>query len=201
MEQFTSILCFVKELERLKTVTRTAWTTTGRRESTAEHSWRLSVFAGLMCTMMPELDRENVLMTALIHDLGEIYTGDVSAALLPDPDEKYEEEKQAVQKLFSLLEEPARTQLYTLWQDYENGRTAEARFVRALDKAETIIQHNQGVTPADFDYEFNLEYGKAYFEGQPLLQRLREEIDEDTRRQMAGREKKTQGETGDEVWT
>ena len=145
MEQFTSILCFVKELERLKTVTRTAWTTTGRRESTAEHSWRLSVFAGLMCTMMPELDRENVLMTALIHDLGEIYTGDVSAALLPDPDEKYEEEKQAVQKLFSLLDEPARTQLYTLWQDYENGRTAEARFVRALDKAETIIQHNQGV--------------------------------------------------------
>lgn len=185
MNHFTSILHFVKELEHLKSVTRTAWTSSGRRESTAEHSWRLSVFAGLLCGMDSELDPETVLMTALIHDLGEIYTGDISAALLPDPAEKYEEEKQAVQRLFSLLEEPARTKLYALWQEYESGSTKEARFVRALDKAETIIQHNQGKNPGDFDYAFNLEYGKSYFEGQPLLERLREQLDDDTRERMA----------------
>ena len=181
MNDFTSILQFVKELERLKTVTRTAWTSNGRQESTAEHSFRLAVFAGLLCRTIPGLDPERVLMTALIHDLGEIDTGDISAALCPDPAEKYEEEKQAVEKLFSLLEEPDRARLYTLWQEYESGGTEEARFVRALDKAETIIQHNQGQNPADFDYAFNLEYGKSYFEGQPILERLRKQLDADTR--------------------
>ena len=54
----------------------------------------------------------------------------------------------------------------------------------ALDKAETIIQHNQGKNPPDFDYEFNLEYGKKYFQEDEKLLRLREKIDEDTENRM-----------------
>ena len=62
---------FIKEAEGLKSTLRTAWTAEGRQESTAEHSWRLALFAGVMCREFPELDREKVLMMCLVHDLGE----------------------------------------------------------------------------------------------------------------------------------
>ena len=54
--------------------------------------------------------------------------------------------------------------------------------MKALDKAETILQHNQGANPHEFDYAFNLEYGKKYFEHDPLLQKLRALLDEQTRK-------------------
>lgn len=61
-----------------------------------------------------------------------------------------------------------------------DGTTPEAKFVKALDKAETIIQHNQGDNPEIFDYAFNLEYGKSYFEEDALLSALRKELDDNT---------------------
>ncbi|MFR6330219.1 MAG: hypothetical protein ACLUOI_16205 [Eisenbergiella sp.] len=61
---------------------------------------------------------------------------------------------------------------------------AGVKLIKALDKAETIIQHNQGKNPPDFDYEFNLEYGKKYFQEDEKLLRLREKIDEDTENRM-----------------
>lgn len=188
MNGTASILRFVKELEHLKSITRTAWTSTGRQESTAEHSWRLALFAGLICEQLPDYDRETILMTSLVHDLGEIYSGDISAALKPDSEQKYAVEARDINRLFSYLEEPERTKLLTLWQDYENGSTKEARLVRALDKAETIIQHNQGINPPDFDYSFNLQYGSTYFEEPEFLRELRTQIDEDTKVRIAAQD-------------
>ena len=52
-----------------------------------------------------------------------------------------------------------------LWKEYNEAVSKEARLVKALDKAETIMQHNQGCNPAGFDYDFNLEYGQEYFSG------------------------------------
>ena len=83
---------FIKEAEGLKSTLRTAWTAEGRQESTAEHSWRLALFAGVMCREFPELDREKVLMMCLVHDLGERYSGDISAALRPDAGDKLNQE-------------------------------------------------------------------------------------------------------------
>lgn len=104
-------------------------------------------------------------MMSLIHDMGELYGGDISAALCPDPQEKNGEESRAVHKAFSLLPEREAESLLALWREYNANATPEARLVKALDKAETIIQHNQGRNPEDFDYRFNLGYGKEYFEG------------------------------------
>ncbi len=84
---------FIKEAEGLKSTLRTAWTAEGRQESTAEHSWRLALFAGVMCREFPELDREKILMMCLVHDLGERYSGDISAALKPDADDKLNQER------------------------------------------------------------------------------------------------------------
>lgn len=173
-------LDFIREMEKLKNVARTAWTSDGHRESTAEHSWRLALMAGIMLEEYPELDGEKVLLLALVHDIGELYDGDQSAADYPDPQEKYKLEACGVKKAVSLLGEPLRSRITALWQEYEDGGTKEARLVKALDKAETIIQHNQGQNPPDFDYEFNLEYGKELFEDGGTLRGLRRLLDEET---------------------
>ena len=185
MEPLENYLRFIREAELLKSTLRTAWTAAGRQESTAEHSWRLALFAGVLAPSFPALDLRRVLMMCLIHDLGELYTGDVSAALEPDAAEKYEEEHQAARRIFSLLPESQAAELLQLWREYGAGETPEARFVKALDKAETIIQHNQGSNPPEFDYEFNLGYGKKYFRDDPLLAQLREAIDAETRARLA----------------
>lgn len=188
MNPIKSYIEFIKELELLKNVRRTAWTSEGKQESTAEHSWRLAVFAGIMLEEFPELDGKKVLLMSLIHDLGEIYDGDISAALLPDPSLKYEMESASLQKLLSIPDEPVRGNLYALWQEYEEGLTQEAKLVKALDKAETMIQHNQGQNPDNFDYSFNLSYGEPYFRDNQLLRELKAEIDNETKMNILSQE-------------
>lgn len=183
MSAAESWLSFIKEVENLKHIRRSAWTSDGSQETTAAHSWRLALMAGLLSEeeAYEGLNSRRVLMMALVHDLGELYDGDISAVLRPDPGKKYETEKAAVCRAVSMLEKKRQEEILELWEEYERGETAEARFVKALDKAETIIQHNQGQNPSDFDYEFNLEYGKPYFQEEGLLRELRERIDGETR--------------------
>ena len=71
-------------------------------------------------------------------------------------------------------------ELLALWREYNDNISAEAKLVKALDKAETILQHNQGKNPQSFDFNFNLTYGKSYFSSDPLLLRLRELLDAET---------------------
>lgn len=180
-ETIDAYLDFMKETERLKSVLRTAFTRTKEQESTAEHSWHLALFAGILLEQYPELDAKRTLLMCLIHDMGEIYEGDISAALLPDSSKKYQEEYRAVHRVFSLLPEKQREYFTDVWQEYEDGKTPEARLVKALDKAETIIQHNIGKNPPDFDYDFNLQYGKSYFTDDALLEEMRHVLDEETK--------------------
>ncbi len=175
-------IAFIEEAEKLKSVVRTAWTSNGRRESTAEHSWRLALLAGVLQEYYPELNLSKIILMSLIHDIGEIYEGDISAALCPDKDDKYDIEYRAARSVFSYLPEPQASHMMDLWLEYNDNVTPEAKLVKALDKAETIIQHNQGDNPKGFDYQFNLGYGKEYFENNEMLELLRTLIDEKTRR-------------------
>ena len=172
-----SFVRFIQETEALKSTLRTAWSASGRQESTAEHSWRLALFASLFEADNPGLDWKKILVMCLIHDLGELYEGDISAAAHPDEDEKYREERRAAEKVFSLLPEDIASRYLAIWQEYNDNATPEAHLVKALDKAETIIQHNQGKNPDNFDYAFNLEYGKTLFDDRGTLSRLRKLID------------------------
>lgn len=181
MEKILQYLKFIQETEQLKSTLRTAWTAEGRQESTAEHSWRLAMLAAVLAEEVPKLDMIRVLKMCLVHDLGEAYEGDVSAALQLDDDARHKREEEAVRKIFAMLPEQQEQELMELWLEYSGNTSPEAAFVKALDKAETIIQHNQGKNPPDFDYEFNLEYGADYFKEDPLLQELRKCIDGDTR--------------------
>ena len=179
-DRLEKYLRFIREVERLKSVERTAWTTSGRRESTAEHSWRLALLAMVLCGEYPRLDRLRVLQLALVHDLGETYDGDIPAVAQGDPAAKERVERAAVERLAGCLPEGAGRELRGVWEEYEACRTPEAKLVKALDKAETILQHNQGQNPSGFDYEFNLGYGAEWFRADEMLQRLRGLLDADT---------------------
>lgn len=181
MNQLESYLNFIKTIEGIKSVTRTAWTESGRHESTAEHSWRLAMLALVLKDEFPELDSYKVLTMCLIHDMGELYTGDIPAIENPCAEDKESREHEDVSKIFDTLPEKTGTKLLELWEEYSEAATPEARLVKALDKAETILQHNQGKNPPDFDYGFNLSYGKKYFEDDSRLNVLREVLDKETK--------------------
>ncbi|WP_303193435.1 HD domain-containing protein [Hungatella hathewayi] len=183
-ERLDQYLNFIKETELLKNVLRTAWGSTGRQESTAEHSWRLALFAALLLGDYPELDGKRVLFMCLIHDLGELYDGDISAALLPDEQQKHAGEQRSVERLFSFLPEKEREYFMAVWREYNENSTPEAHLVKALDKAETILQHNQGINPPDFDYEFNLQYGASYFKEDGRMAALRARLDLETKKHI-----------------
>ena len=173
MEKLERYLRFIREAERLKDVLRTAHTSTGRHESTAEHSWRLALLAAVLTGERPRLDMQRVLLMCLVHDLGEAYDGDIPAVAQMADGTKEAAELAAMDKLTRMLPPAAGTAIRKIWEEYEACQTPEARWVKALDKAETIIQHNQGANPADFDYAFNLTYGSGYFRNDDLLRDLR----------------------------
>lgn len=186
------LLSFMRELERLKENCRTAWTSSGKRESIAEHSWRLAMFAFILEDYFPKLDFYKVVQLSLVHDLGEAFEGDVSATIAVNREEKAQTEEAALLRLSSLLPDNSRQKLLALWAEYNSGESKEARLVKALDKMETIIQHNQGKNPTDFDYGFNLQYGKELAQFHPLLALLREQVDNETRKKMG--EKQSESE-------
>ena len=181
MNNIDKVIRFIKEIENLKSVTRTAWTKTGRRESTAEHSWRLAMLLMVLREDFKDLDIDKAIKMSLVHDLGELYDGDISAKLQNDNDNKAEMEEKAMRRMLTILPENLAENIYDLWKEYNECSTKEAKLVKAMDKLETIVQHNQGNNPEDFDYEFNLQYGKQYFMDNEILEYMRYIIDEDTK--------------------
>jgi putative hydrolases of HD superfamily len=178
-------LQFLREAERLKDVERTAWTSKGRRESAAEHTWRLSLMALVLEGAFPEVDLDRLLRIIIVHDLGEALTGDISATLQP-PEGKSEAERTDLLRLLEPLPEDSRGYILGRWDEYEAAETVEARVVKGLDKLETILQHNQGMNPPDFDYAFNMSYGTIHTSSHPVLRKIREFLDEGTRVRAEG---------------
>lgn len=182
------ILAFLRAAERLKATDRSAYTSDGRPESAAEHTWRVCLMALVLAPEFPEVDFARLLRICLVHDLGEAVRGDVPAPeqamrLAEDPAaRKAEEERRDLLALLEPLPEPRRAEILALWDEYEAAETPEARLAKALDKLETILQHTQGDNPPDFDYRFNLEYGRRYTADHPLIAELRRILDRETER-------------------
>ncbi|EAR5683988.1 HD domain-containing protein [Salmonella enterica] len=180
-------LAFLQEAEKLKSVLRSAHSSTGRAESTAEHSWRLCLMAMIFEDEFADMDMLRILKMCLVHDLGEAIHGDIPAVERELHPDKSEQEKATLLHLTHSLGEKQRREILSLWQEYEHAVSPESRIVKALDKLETILQHNQGINPPDFDYEFNLTYGLEYTSTHPLLILMREILNADTRQKIAER--------------
>ena len=173
-------LHFLHQAEKLKSTIRSAHTSTGRPESTAEHSWRLCLLAMAFEDELVGLDMLKVLKIAVVHDLAEAIYGDIPAVVKDKCPDKEEQERDALRVLTDGLDEPLKKSILSLWEDYETGSSPEALAVKALDKLETILQHNQGLNPPDFDYAFNLSYGQEHMKAAPLFERIRAILDRET---------------------
>jgi 5'-deoxynucleotidase YfbR-like HD superfamily hydrolase len=184
-DQLDGILAFLREAERLKTVTRSGWTSEGERESVAEHTWRLCLMAMLLYGGSPDVDLARLLRMCVVHDLGEALGGDVPAPEQQAGAPKAGQERADLLRLTAPLPASLRADIVALWDEYEAAVTHEARLAKGLDKLETILQHTQGKNPADFDYAFNLAYGRRYTAGDPLLEALRARLDAETARLAA----------------
>ncbi|RQO53368.1 HAD family hydrolase [Variovorax sp. KBW07] len=187
IEKLKGKLAFLREAEKLKDVLRSGHTSSGRAESTAEHSWRLCLMAMAFEEELAGLDLLKVLKLCVVHDLGEAIHGDIPAVSQGAHPDKSERERNDLLTLMAPLGNDGsklRGDLLSLWEEYEAAASPEAKAVKALDKLETILQHNQGANPEDFDYAFNLGYGRKHTGTTPLFSALRELVDDDTRRRI-----------------
>ena len=185
-DELKGLLQFLRDAERLKTVTRSAFTSTGQVESVAEHSWRLALMAMLVAPEFPDVDASRLVRMCLVHDLGEAIGGDI-----PAPEQarrradgalegKSAAERRDLLTLVHPLPPSLRDEVVGLWDEYESAGTPTAKLAKALDKLETILQHTQGTNPPGFDYRFNLGYGREHTERPPLIAAIREILDHAT---------------------
>lgn len=181
--ELAGIIAFLRATESLKTATRSGWTSAGRQESVAEHTWRLCLMAVVLHPAFPEVDFARLIRICIVHDLGEAIGGDV-----PAPEQvrrgasKAADERRDLVTLLAPLPAELRDDITGLWDEYEAAQSPEAKLAKALDKLETILQHTQGRNPAEFDYRFNLTYGRQYTADHPVLVALRELLDAETER-------------------
>lgn len=179
-----NFLAFLTRLEGLKNNTRHSWTSTGRRESVAEHSWRLAMMAWLLRDQFPDIDMDQVLMMCLVHDWGEAITGDVPSFYKTTNDD--DKEDAAVKMLLDELPAKDKEVLEPLFEAFNKQDTVEARFARALDKLEVVIQHNEA--PLDtwlpIEYNLNQDYAESACLEFPYLHELQQKVREDSRQKL-----------------
>lgn len=175
-----TLLDILHVAERLKDTTRHCYTSGGRHESVAEHSWRMTLMAYLVAEEFPEADLTKLLKMCLIHDLGECFTGDIPAFDKTDAHRKREDA--LLNSWVQTLPEPISSEWSALFAEMDARVTLEAKIYKAMDGLEAVIQHNESElsTWTDHELELNLVYGydKAAFSD--YLIALRDEIKADT---------------------
>ena len=173
-------ISFLGTIEKLKCNTRHSWTSSGRRESVAEHSWRLAVMALLCADEYPKLDINKVVKMCLIHDFGEAITGDIPSFYKTETDEMKEEK--AIDNILASLPEPYNTEFSQLFDEMSEMKTDEAKLFKALDNMEAVVSHNEAdlSTWIPFEFEENLVYGEANSQWSEWTKALREELKKDS---------------------
>jgi len=180
------VIDFLQSASALKDTLRTGRTASGRRESSADHSWRLCLLAMLLADELEGVDLGRLLQLCLVHDLAEAITGDVPAPDQAADDGRKQRERDALRQLCEPLPQDLRKRIEALCADYEAGGSPESVMAKGLDKIETMLQHLIGANPPGFDYRFNLTYGRRITDRHPVLRQLRSSLDSKMRRRIEG---------------
>lgn len=153
---------FIKEIDKIKYIQRrTKLFNSDRHENDAEHSWHLAMMTIVLAEHSnTPIDVLKVLKMVLIHDIVEIDTGDV---FLHDTSKNHvntEEETIAARRIFGMLPPEQAEEFISIWEEFEDGQTNEAKFAKAMDRFEPLLQNasNKGGTWA----EYNVEYDKVF---------------------------------------
>ena len=170
------LLEFLAMAEKLKCNTRHSYTSSGRHESVAEHSFRLALMAYMVSDEVPEIDTDKVIKMCLIHDLGEAITGDIPSFEKTDSDEAAEDS--AVSGFVNQLPEYWKKQLGEMYSEMNELKTPEAKLYKALDKLEAVIQHNEAdiSTWLPLEYDLQLTYGTEECSFNEYINSLRNEV-------------------------
>ena len=172
----------------MKRELRHSWLSNGRRESVAEHTWRMAMMA---IVLIPQLDEqinlERLLEMILIHDLPEVYVGD-RPVFKKQQGNKYLLEKKALEKMTKNLPIQTGKHLLDIWLEFEVNVTLEAKIAHALDKMEVIIQHNQADiktwTKIEQTPAYSTEYGNVQCDFNKVFKELRSLIRQDTAKKL-----------------
>lgn len=142
------IVDFILELDKLKGVTRKVRPIgLDRYENSAEHSWQLALMAASLARYAESpVDINRVIQMLLVHDIGEIDSGDTMVFVEGGWEQRKAAELAGVTRIFGMLPENQGATFLALWQEFENGDTPESRFAHAVDRAMPVLLNlaNQG---------------------------------------------------------
>ena len=140
-ERLKKQLDFILEADKVKNIMRQTYLADGKRkENDAEHSWHLALMAVLLKEYAPEeVDLSKVIPMVLIHDLVEIDAGDTYAYDEEGQKTQHERESRAADRIYSLLPEDQKKKLRDIWEEFEEGETAEAKFAHTMDNIQPAM--------------------------------------------------------------
>lgn len=145
MQNLENIFEFLAQAEKLKSTLRFSVTSADRKESSAEHSWRLSLLVFLLWeNLKDKIDVNHAIKLAIFHDLPEAIVWDTDAYYVSKDKnwtlKKEKKEEDAMKKLSEILWWDFWKEVFNYWKEYCNWETKEAQFVKALDKIECLNQ-------------------------------------------------------------
>ncbi len=145
MKSIEKILMFIVEIEKLKDVQRkTRPVGLDRYENSAEHSWHVCLSALMLKDYANEsVNIDRVIRMLLIHDLGEIDAGDTIVYASETKKIKAEEEA-GIRRVLGFLEENQRCEYLTLWHEFEEGETPDAKYAKAIDRVPPLLHNLHG---------------------------------------------------------
>lgn len=173
---------FIREIDKLKYIFRkTKLINSNRPENDAEHSWHLAMMAIILAEHANEpIDVAKVVKMVLIHDIVEIDSGDVFVYDTVKSHDNFDEELKGAKRIFGILPEEQAEEFINLWIEFEEMKTPESKFSRAVDRLEPLLQNasNNGGTWAEFDVKYHqvIEKKKAIKDGSEELWKFAEQL-------------------------
>lgn len=173
---------FIKEIDKIKYIERkTKLFNSDRRENDAEHSWHLAMLTIVLAEHSDvPIDVLKVLKMVLIHDIVEIDAGDTFIYDTEKNHTNTDEERTAANRIFGMLPKKQADELISIWEEFENGESNEAKFAKSMDRFEPLLQNasNSGGTWTEFgvNYDKVFEKKKDIKEGSNSLWRYAENL-------------------------
>lgn len=132
---------FIVEIDKVKNIFRQTYLADkNRKENDAEHSWHIALMAYLLQEYAEEsVDVGRVMLMVLVHDLVEIDAGDTYAYDAKAAETKRERETAAADRIFGMLPEDQRDHLRKLWEEFEEYKTADAKYAHLLDNFQPLL--------------------------------------------------------------
>ena len=155
-ERLLKQIDFIREIDNLKNIKRRSYITDkSRKENDAEHSWHIAVMALILkeYANSKELDIFKIISMLLIHDIVEIYAGDTFIYDEEGKKQQEKKEKEAADKIFSMLPDDQKNEFRSLWDEFERKETPEAKFAKSMDRLHPLLlnYYAEGVTWKEHD--------------------------------------------------